>query len=103
MMAFVPTNYLTARAALDAIADEATRNKTTMENGVDRLVVAAAKFAAMPADWTDAIAFIEAQAVALPSDEQWQALKGEKDLIVTDFQVMRDVAIAKRNAAQAAG
>ena len=101
-MAFVPTNFLTARAALDAITDEATRNKGTMDNGVDRLVVSAAKFVAMPADWTDAIAFIEAQAVAFPGDEQWQNLKAEKDKIVTDFQSMRDVAIAKRDAAQAA-
>ena len=101
-MAFTPENFLTARNALTMIVREATSHKQTMDNGVDQLVRAAANLQNMAAEWLDAKNFITAQVVANPSDETWARLKDELDQVVIDFLAMRDTAIAKRDAAQAA-
>lgn len=101
-MAFTPTNFLTADRALDQIGQDATTYFNNGDRAIEQIVQAANNLAAMQTAWGPAIAFIDAQAAANPSDEQWAALKARKDKMVANFFQMRDLIIAVRDAAQAA-
>lgn len=101
-MAFTPDNFLMATRALDKISEEATNSLNRVDGAIAQLVTAASQLQAMQTAWTPAVTFIDDQAIANPTDESWQALKAEKDKLVADFLVMRDLAIAVRNAAQTA-
>lgn len=101
-MAFVPDNYLTAEQALDRIGGDATNFHQQVGRAITDLTNAHARLAAMAGDWGAAVQYIEAQATANPSSEEWQALKSRKDLLVADFISMRNRAEAVKNAAIAA-
>ena len=101
-MAFLPENFLMAERAMDQISLDATSYFTNMDRGVEQLALAATNLAAMAAAWAAAVDYIDAQALALPGDTGWQALKLRKDKLVADFIAMRTLSQSVRNAAQAA-
>lgn len=99
-MAFTPTNFLEAERSMDQISQEATQHSQLVQNAISSLEQAAQRLTDMEANWGNAVAFIDNQAAANPTDEQWQNLKARKDKMVTDFISMRDQAIAVRDAAK---
>ena len=101
-MAFTPENFLMAEAALDKIAEEATQHIGVVDTAISRLEAAVTRLQAMAADWSPAGAFIDTQVVANPADVEWLSLQVRKDKLVADFQAMRDLSIAVRDAATAA-
>lgn len=101
-MAFTPTNFLEGTRALDQVAQEATSHRNLMDQGIRQLEQAASRLQAMGTDWSAAATFIDDQAAANPTDEDWQSLKARKDKMVADFASMRDLSISVRDAATTA-
>lgn len=99
-MSFTPENFLLAERALDQITQMATDHFDVMDAGIKRLVQAVQSLQNMQGDWTAAATYIDNQATAFPTDQDWQRLKARKDKIVTAFLMMRDRATLVRDAAQ---
>lgn len=85
-----PTSYTEARAALDRMADESTQHKATGEQCVADLRAVQGNLQAMQTNWAAAVAFIQSQAAANPTDDVWQRMAGEKEKVVADFIATRD-------------
>ncbi len=101
-MAFTPVDKLTSHAALELIVTDAKEYYFRMDRAVELLTQAFTSLNGMPASWSAAISFIDAQEAASPGDKAWQALKLRKDSLVADFTAMRDKVQQVRDAAIAA-
>ena len=92
-MTFVPNNWTGAKAAINEIVEDVTRITEAKDKQIEALQNLAAQLsqmsAAAPAGWSGAIAFINAQATAEPSNAAWQSLKAEADEVVSDFLAER--------------
>ncbi len=101
-MAFTPENYLMAERALDQIGTDATAFFKNSDRAIEQIVAAALNLEAIPSAWGTTVTFINAQEAASPGDKDWQNLKTRMDKMAEDFEAMRTLVQAVRDAAIAA-
>lgn len=98
-MSYVPDSYLQAKAAMDKITEDVAILIEVAENRFQQVQNVSAQLEDLtkpaPVGWIELVQYIDAEAVANPSDEEIQTLKREKDKIVSDFQAYKTALDAK--------
>ena len=89
-MTYIANSFMSARNALDRITTEAVEAVNLRDRSVaqiQRQITVLNNLAqAAPVGWLETVQYINSEAAANPTDENWQRLKAEKDRIVADYQ-----------------
>jgi len=105
-MTTAPETYTEAVTALDELTDRITTGKKHFARGETLMAEGITLYGdlnnAAPGGYLDLIQFIDAQAIALPNDDQWQHMKGQRNKIVAEYQAELTSMQAKKAAADAA-
>lgn len=105
-MPIVPQTYSDALYQIDELTGRMSSAKSRMTRGLELLLESVTIYQtldeASPTGFLDLVQFINAQAAANPTDEDWISIKSQKDKIVANFQSDLVTAQAKLTAANAA-
>ena len=106
LMSYIPDSYLQAKDGLDRIANDVAILIEAAESRFGQIKSFSTQLSNLsanaPTGWLELVQYINQEAAANPSDEDWARLKSEKDKIVADFQAYKSVLDAKIAAYEAA-
>jgi len=92
------TTYAQTKTALDEIAGRIHQNQARLDSARQQIATAEAELAGMSTQYAQLVADLEAMATANPGNTAIQVAKQEKDLLVTEFNALKAVATAMKDA-----
>ena len=95
--------FSTIKTALDEISQRIQQADKRLTRAETEIGVAESDLAGLAGTYSLMITAIDDAATANPDDAAWQTAKAEKDLLVTEFQVLKTRATAMKNALAALG
>ena len=87
-------SYTQVKATLDELSGRSEGNRKKLLRAKALIAEVRADTNAMATNYTDLISEINTAAAANPNNNAWQLALAEKNQMVTDFQAVRDDAIA---------
>ena len=97
----MPSTYSEIKAMLDEVAERIRANAKRLARARGDIEAAEADLAAIPAQYADVLADLDAAAQANPADAAYQTAKAERDLLTAEFNALKSNATAMKDALDA--